>query len=193
VRPATGAVLKLPSLHSADLGLGKDTVLNLRKADAVNEPLAVAALKLEVAGNGGVGRREGDGAEDVGDARGVLSLGGADNEAHRLVGVLVLIVNGDIVGLGHLANVDGLAGVLGEVDDNLPALSNANVEISRGNRLLEKARVRCNDLKGNAGVQRVDIRKVQVPASGDSSVEEAEAVLAGLDVQEGPWLAVLWK
>ena len=52
--PSSGLIDKPPSLNSATLRFGENSVSNIIPADAVDEPLAVTALKDKFVVNGGV-------------------------------------------------------------------------------------------------------------------------------------------
>lgn len=58
------------------------------------------------------------------------------------------------------------------------------------NRNFQEAGIRGDDLEGQLGGGVGGAGKVEGEVAGDSRVEDAEAVLARLDVEEGPGLAV---
>lgn len=191
VRPTARVVLKLPDLNSAEGGFGQDTVVDVREDDLVNLVLAVGTLELEVAVDDVVLlRREGHLAEGGGDSAGILNGSVADKEAHDLEGVSILVLVTDVVSLSNVAQVDGLATVGGEINDDLVTLSHGDVHVSGADGFLQKTGVASNDLEGNTVAGGVGPGEVQEERAGDGRVQEAEAVLAGLDVEEGPRLAV---
>lgn len=57
-------------------------------------------------------------------------------------------------------------------------------------RTLQKTGIRSNDLKGKSSVQVSASGKVQGKAARNGRVQESEAVLSGLHVEEGPGLSV---
>lgn len=203
VTPAATAVDKLPDLGGAAGYSGEHALVDHVPADAVDAPVAIVALKLK-----GLVRRSdgvvGDGeghvrVEDCGDDAVVddsLAIAG-HVEHHQLVRVQVVGVGGD----GRRgAQLDAFARKRRKVKDDLVPLRDADVHVFGGHGARDQAGVGGDELErdgvvglvlegGEVGVG-VDLAKVQLEGARVARVEEAEAVLAGLDVEEGPRLAV---
>ncbi|TLD12853.1 uncharacterized protein PgNI_02843 [Pyricularia grisea] len=193
VGPAAGRVLELPDLDGSAGDVGEHAVVDVGKGDAVDAPLGLLAVEAEEVADGvvGDGLGERDGAQGRGDHAGVGGGGlVGDDEAHDLVRVGVVLVDAGAAGVGQVQEVDGLAGVLGKVKDDLVALGVGDVDVGDLLGGLEETGVGRDDLEGDLGAAGADGGKVQGEGARDGGVEEAEAVLARLDVQEGPGLAV---
>lgn len=122
VRPAAGAVLELPDLHCAARDLGQDAVGDVLEADAVDEPLAVLSVELEVVVDAGRLGGERHGAELRRHSRGVFDEICAHVEAHHLVRVLEVVVYAEPADVVEVAELDLLAGELREVEDDFVPL-----------------------------------------------------------------------
>lgn len=127
MRPALRRVRQLPQLDGAKGHVGQQTVLDVGEGDAVDAPLASGAGEAERVvdggrGAGGEGHVAEGGGDDGGVGRGEGALG--DVEAHDLVGVVVVDLDAEAADRGLVAELDGLALEVGEVEDDLVALSN---------------------------------------------------------------------
>lgn len=77
-----------------------------------------------------------------------------------------------------------------EVDDHLVALRHGDVQVGGADGPGRQPRVRGDDLEGDLVRGAGRALEVEQERAGDGRVEEAEAVLLGLDVEVGPRLAV---
>jgi hypothetical protein len=188
VSPSTGRVLKLPKLGGSTLRVGEDTIGDIRKSNSVDTPLSIGTLKLEVLVDGSLHFRKGLGTENRRNGAVIVVVGNnfSNDESHNSVGTSKVLVGHNITGVLH-SNI--LSSVSREVDNNLITLSYRDVHVVDGNRLANESRVGCNDGHGNDSSGTVEF-KVDTERTGDSSVEKAETVFAGLDLKERPGLTV---
>lgn len=117
VRPAAGAVLELPDLDGAAGHVGEHAVGDVLEADAVDEPLPVLPVELEVVVDAGRLGGEGHGAQLRRHGRGVVDGVRGHVEAHHLVRVLEVVVDAEAADVGEVAELDLLAGEGCEVED----------------------------------------------------------------------------
>lgn len=90
---------------------------------------------------------------------------------------VVVVLEGDVLALEEA-----------EIADDLPALRHGNIELSRVHRVEEQASIRADDLEIGTSTRR--IFEVQLEGPADCSVQEAESVLAGLDIEVRPRLSI---
>lgn len=190
VRPPAAGVLQLPDLDGAAGHFGEHALVDLAEGHAVDAPFAAGALEVEVVvggGCGGDGWWEGYGAEGGGDGGGVGDGGAGDYELEDFVGVEVGRVRGEVLGV---AERDVLASEGREVDDDLVALGHGYVQGVGADGARGQAGVRGDDLEGDLGCGTRGALEVQQECPRDGGVEEPQAILARLDLEIGPWLAV---
>ena len=188
VAPATTTVLELPDLDSPTGHVCQETVLDIRKDNAVDLPLSVATIKLEASINTrGLVGREIDLAQAVGDDACVSHRGRADNELHDLVGVEIVGIRSNII---RVPQRDVLASKGSKVEYNLVAFGHADVDLGSGDGPNKEPSVACNDLERDLCTRPSRPAEVEEEGPGDGGVEEAEAILARLNVKEWPRLSV---
>ena len=144
MRPATTGVGKCPFLNCAALWLSQYALVNGRPCDAVDFPLAVAALELEAVFSWGMGWWKRDVSKDlgetIGEIVGCVGDGAAYNETytllaisfvqqrckkvlltHDLISRVIVLISGYIatVSKSHILPCIGC-----EVKDDFPSLSN---------------------------------------------------------------------
>jgi hypothetical protein len=126
VCPATAAVLKLPYLHSTAGNFGQDTVGDILKANAVDEPLAVLMVELEVMVDAIRLRWERNITKRGGDSGGIVNRGRANVEAHDFVRVLKVNVHPKATDIREVTEFDLLAGEWRKVENHLVALGDGD-------------------------------------------------------------------
>jgi hypothetical protein len=190
VSPASCSVLKNPVLDRSTLRFGEHTLLGtISPGNTVDLPFATCTLELELVFDCSVGGREWHIAE-LGREVVVLIVVGycaSDDELHDFVGVQVIGVIGDLLVApqGHVAVFVGA-----KVNNDLPPFSHGDIELSRVDRVEEKASVRADNLKVDSSANLCGLFEVQLERSANRSVQEAESILAGFDLEVRPRLTV---
>jgi len=187
--PTTCTVDKLPALHRASLWLGDDSVLDIGPRDSIDLPLAIAAHKFVRTVHTRLGRRQWDIAKVCGQGIvvGVVEDGIANHKSHHAVGGNVVIVCSDLAGVFE-CNV--LTSILCEIENDFPSLGHGNVELGGVDRAGKKACIRADDCERDASAFVLVGFCVELERTTDGSVEEAEQILARLNLEVWPWLAV---
>ena len=188
VCPSPSSVLQNPVLNGTTFRLRKDAFLRpISPCDSINHPLAALAPEFEFVGDSFLVWREVHLAELSWKLAIVACIrnGVADNKSHNLVGVEVGI---------HIGNVsiapqrDVLIPILREIKDDFPALSDRGVELSGVDWIQKQAGVGANHLHVRSFA--CSSFEVQFECARGCCVQEAQTILPGLYLQEGPWLAV---
>ena len=190
VRPAASAVLKNPVLNGTACRFCEDALFRtISPGDTIDLPLATLTLELELVFDSSVGRWEWHIAEFGGKVIVLVRIGNSvsDNELHDFVGVEVVGVVGHLL-VAPQCHVAVLVGA--EIDNDLPSFSHGDIELGCIDRVQKEASVRPDNLEVDPGADLCSLFEVKLERAADRSIQEAEAILAGLDLEVRPGLSV---
>lgn len=188
--PATSTVLENPVLNSASCRFCEDALFRaISPGDTIDLPLAALTLELELVFDSSVGRREWNIAELGGKViiLVIVSNGVSDDELHDFVGVEVVGVVGHLL-VAPQCHVAVLVGT--EVNNDLPSFSHGNIKLSCVDWVQKEASVGPDNLEVDPGADLCSLFEVKLERAADRSIQEAEAILAGLDLEVRPGLSV---
>lgn len=143
--------------------IGQETSFHVGEGNAVDGPDAVGAGEPER--DSGIGRRRGEGhvTEVSRHYRGIWCRSLLCNhEAHDFVDVVVVGICSNTADLANdVLQIDSLAGKIREIKDNLITLGHGDVHLSDLGRVLQKARIRSNDLERDGGGGILSVNEVE--------------------------------
>jgi hypothetical protein len=186
VGPSAAGVLELPNLNGATLRLSQDAVLYIGEGDTVDSPCATRFAELEASVDTALHWWEGN----IAERRWKVTVVGcvlhvfADDKLHDLVGSGVVLI---VLNIATILESDILSGELSKVEDDFPALSHRDFEVAALHRLCQQTSVRTDDVEVDCLAINLES---ELECSADSSIEEPEAVLAGLHLVKGPRLSI---
>jgi hypothetical protein len=188
VHPSGGLVGEDPSLDFTLGGLGQNSVGDIRETNTVDEPHLTVTLEGEVVVNlwvscGLVNHGKGVGNGVVGSVGNNV----ANDELQDHVGVEVVGVSLELL---LISEGQVLADEWSEVNDDFVTFSNGNDEVGDVSWGREETSVGTDSSEGLEGGWGLISSEEEIVGSGNTSIQHAESVLAGFDLEEWVWETV---